>query len=116
MAHVADVDRSIEFYSKLGFRVVNTLKDEAGKSFFAGLTPAPAGWAVLMLTRAGDPVIASQQAILFYLYTDDIRGLRALWEQRGIEVSPITHPFYMEKGEMRVHDPDGYCLLVGQTE
>jgi hypothetical protein len=25
-------------------------------------------------------------------------------------------PFYMPQGEIRVHDPDGYCILVGLLE
>jgi len=25
------------------------------------------------------------------------------------------YPDYMPKGEIRVEDPDGYCLLVGQA-
>lgn len=28
----------------------------------------------------------------------------------------ISHPFYMEKGEIRVADPDGYVLLIGQND
>ena len=32
----------------------------------------------------------------------------------GVEVGPVTHPFYMPAGELRVEDPDAYGLLVGQ--
>ncbi len=28
----------------------------------------------------------------------------------------ITHPAYMPRGEFRVHDFDGYVLLVGELE
>jgi len=34
----------------------------------------------------------------------------------GVRVSAITHPAYMPKGEVRVDDPDGYCLLIGQVD
>jgi hypothetical protein len=33
----------------------------------------------------------------------------------GVRVSTITYPDYMAKGEVRVEDPDGYCLLIGQA-
>lgn len=31
-------------------------------------------------------------------------------------VFEITNPMYMPEGEIRVHDPDGLCLLIGQCE
>jgi hypothetical protein len=33
---------------------------------------------------------------------------------RSGKVFEPTYPFYMPAGEVRVHDPDGYVLLVGQ--
>jgi hypothetical protein len=33
-----------------------------------------------------------------------------------VKVSRITYPDYMPKGEIRVEDPDGYCLLIGQSD
>jgi hypothetical protein len=32
----------------------------------------------------------------------------------GVKVSPITHPEKVPKGEIRLEDPDGYALLIGQ--
>jgi hypothetical protein len=42
--------------------------------------------------------------------------LRAALVGHGIAVSEITHPAYMKEGELRLEDPDGYVLLVGQTD
>jgi predicted enzyme related to lactoylglutathione lyase len=92
-----------------------------------------------MLTRASGPVDPAQQAVLFYMYADDVRGLRnhllasglvdagrvpgerKMGDQdkpipAGAAVFDIIHPFYMTEGEVRVHDPDGYVILVGQAE
>lgn len=113
MAHVADVQRSIDFYELLGFKVASTFKNDAGVLCWVDLRSTDAR---LMLTRADAPVIAAQQAVLFYLYADDLRGLREHLLGSGIAVSAITYPFYMEKGEIRVTDPDGYVLLVGQAD
>jgi len=112
MAHVADVQRSADFYSQLGFRLKSTFKNDAGVLCWADLR---SGDAALMLARADAPVVAEQQAILFYLYADDLIGLRELLLASGVAVSGISYPFYMQKGEIRVEDLDGYVLLIGQN-
>ncbi len=68
-----------------------------------------------MFARASDPVIASQQAVLFYLYSADLTALRAHLLGKSVKVSLISYPDYMPKGEIRVEDPDGYVLLIGQA-
>jgi len=113
MAHVADVQRSADFYSQMGFRIVSTFKNDKGILCWVDLR---SGDAALMLAKADAPVIAGQQAVLFYLYTDDVIALRELLLGSGVAVSGISYPFYMEKGEIRVTDPDGYVLLIGQND
>lgn len=113
MAHVADVQRSADFYELLGFKVASTFKNDAGLLCWVDLA---SGDARLMLTRADTPVAAAQQAVLFYLYADDLIGLREHLLGKGIAVSAITYPFYMKKGEIRAADPDGYVLLIGQAD
>lgn len=113
MAHVADVQRSINFYELLGFKVASDFKNDAGVLCWVDLT---SGDTRLMLTRADAPVNAAQQAVLFYLCADDLVGLREHLLANGIAASAITYPFYMKKGEIRVTDPDGYVLLIGQSD
>ncbi|MBS0382308.1 MAG: hypothetical protein JSR56_07735, partial [Proteobacteria bacterium] len=70
-AHVADVERSIGFYVDLGFRVANSVVPEGVHApIWAWLESDSAN---LMVGLASGPVDASQQAILFYLYYDDIQ-------------------------------------------
>ncbi len=112
MAHVADVQRSADFYKLLGMEMGGKLKNPAGELQWAWLAFEGAQ---LMVTRASEPVIASQQAVLFYLYSPNLVVLREHLVARGVKVSAITYPDYMPKGEIRVEDPDGYCLLIGQA-
>jgi hypothetical protein len=70
----------------------------------------------LMVAAADGPIDASSQAVLFYCWTDDARGLHAELEAAGIDVGEIEHPFYMRAGEFEVVDPDGYVVLVGQLD
>ncbi len=71
--------------------------------------------AELIFARASAPVISSQQAILFYLYSPNLVALREYLISAGVPVSPITCPSYMPKGEVCVEDPDGYTLLIGHA-
>jgi catechol 2,3-dioxygenase-like lactoylglutathione lyase family enzyme len=113
MAFVSSVPQSIAFYQTLGFSVGNTFKpDNATEPSWAWLE---SGGAHLMVARASDPVIASQQAVLFYVYCDDVAQKRAELETAGISVGPIRYEFYAPRGEFRVEDPDGYVLMITHT-
>ncbi|MFZ1140595.1 MAG: VOC family protein [Candidatus Sulfotelmatobacter sp.] len=112
MAHAADVQRSVDFYKLLGMEVRGSLRNPSGELQWVHLAR---DHAELMFARASDPVIAGQQAVLFYLYSPDLVALREYLLASGVNVSPITYPDYMPKGEIRVDDPDGYCLLIGQA-
>jgi catechol 2,3-dioxygenase-like lactoylglutathione lyase family enzyme len=126
--HVADVERSLAFYEQLGLVRGDTMDDE-GRLFWGSMH---SGQAHIMFALAEPLVEADLQGVLFYLYSDDIVALRAhlvgcglrestdrsgpvVPEPKGV-VFPIAHPEYMPAGELRVHDPDGYCLLIGQRE
>jgi catechol 2,3-dioxygenase-like lactoylglutathione lyase family enzyme len=118
-AHVADVQRSIDFYRLLGLEVRNS-HEHGGQLVWAfvaspAANPNDAG-ARLMLALADGPVAAADQAVLFYCWTPDVQGLRDALQAAGNEVGEIEHPFYMQSGEFRLTDPDGYVLLVGQLD
>ena len=113
MAHSADVQRSVDFYKQLGMEIRGSLRNPSSQLQWVHLACEQAH---LMITRASEPVIASQQAGLFYLYSPDLIALRDHLLASGVKVSPITYPEYMPKGEIRVEDPDGYVLLIGQAD
>jgi hypothetical protein len=112
LAHASDVQRSVDFYQKLGMEVSGNLRTPSGELQWVHLACDQAD---LMFARASEPVIAGQQAVLFYLYSPDLITLREHLVASGAKVSPINYPDYMPKGEIRVDDPDGYCLLIGQA-
>ncbi len=113
LANVASVPRSIEFYRTLGFEVRGTFEpSDAEEASWASLE---SGDAVLMVAKADEPVVASQQAVLFYLYVDDVQAKHAELAAAGITVEPIVERFYNPRGEFRVVDPDGYVLMITHT-
>jgi hypothetical protein len=128
LVHVGVVEASLDFYALLGFVPQNVMRDAQGRAFWA---LAQSGTAEIMLARASGPVDADQQAVLFYMYSTDVAALRRhllasgvndAGAYRGVKspsdaprvVFEVAHPDYMRAGELRLADPDGYVILVGQ--
>ncbi|MDX6718841.1 MAG: hypothetical protein QOJ63_1095 [Solirubrobacteraceae bacterium] len=110
--HVADVARSIAFYELLGFVATDTHLHD-GVLDWAALRSAGAE---LMLARAGEPVHPGLQAVLFYLYADDLQALQQHLRAHGVGVGAICDGSPGPRREMRLRDPDGYVLMVAQIE
>ncbi len=111
MTHVASVPRSAAFYRALGFTVRNSFHPpDAPEPTWAWLE-SPGG-AKLMITRASAPVIPAQQAVMFYLYCDDLPARHSALRAAGLAVGPIERPFFAPRGQFRLTDPDGYTLMV----
>jgi len=118
MIHVADMDRSIEFYRRLGFDVGNSVPREGPMHWAWLYAPNAPDWKRgpnLMLSRTGRPIDESAQDVLFYLYAADLPGLRDRLLAAGIKASAISYPDYLPKCEFRVQDPDGYTLMIAQS-
>ena len=113
LAHVASVPASIAFYRKLGFEVGNTFTPAESQD--PSWVWLKRGNAHLMLSRASAPILPEEQAVLFYLYFDDVGETRRTLEDAGIACGPISYPFYCPRGEFRVTDPDGYALMLAHT-
>jgi catechol 2,3-dioxygenase-like lactoylglutathione lyase family enzyme len=110
MAYVRSVPEAIAFYHRLGFEVGNT-------NTLPGETEPNWAWlqahrAQLMLARATAPVVATEQAVLFYVYVADVEAFREGLLEAGLAAGEIRHPFYAPRGEFRVTDPDGYVVMV----
>ena len=112
MAHVADVQKAVEFYQLLGFEVKNTVENE-GRLQWAWLRNGDADF---MLARSARPMNAEAQDVLFYLYAPDVARYREELESKGVKVGPLKYPFYSPRGEFRVDDPDGYALFVSHAD
>ena len=74
------------------------------------------GGAELMLVRSDRPLNPGAQDILFYLYAHGVAAYRESLLSQGLRPSELNYPRYARHGEFRIDDPDGFCLLVGDTE
>ncbi|HEU4832828.1 MAG TPA: VOC family protein [Pyrinomonadaceae bacterium] len=112
MISVADVERSIAFYSYLGFEIGNTFACEGEtKPSWAWLQ---SGHAQLMLAAASEPLPA-KHTVLFYVYTEDVAAARASLVEAGLKPGEIATPFYAPQGEFELVDPDGYVVMITHT-
>ena len=107
LLHVAEIERSIQFYELLGFTTVDTDRCQ------------PLGWARLhceggavMFLRAEEPATGTAHPAMLYTYTPDLAGLREHLLANGINVPPIKYPGYMPSGEITLADPDGNIIIV----
>jgi catechol 2,3-dioxygenase-like lactoylglutathione lyase family enzyme len=118
MIHVADVEQSAAFYRHLGFEIGNRVPP-SGKPQWAWLyMPGSSDWRRgpnLMLARTGRPLQPEAQDVLFYLYATDLVAMREKLLRVGVTASEIRYPDYLPKGEFRILDPDGYCLMIAQS-
>ena len=122
MVHVADVERSAEFYRLLGFEIGNYVpRDCPPPMQWAWLyQPKAPNWkhgANLMLVRDSrpNPQDREEPHVLFYLYAHDLKGLRVELVAKGLKPGEIEYPEYLPQGEFCLHDPDGYLLMIGQS-
>jgi len=112
IVRVQDVERSIDFYRRLGFEMRNKLETD-GRVVWTWLD---SGKAYLMLNRSQGAMTQGVRDEILYLYSPDLVAYRDPLAADGIKVGPIEYPPYMPEGEFGIDDPDGYCILVGQTD
>jgi hypothetical protein len=110
--HVEDVERTIAFYQHLGFVVASVYKYRE-RAVWAALQ---SGDAEMMVSTDGDPIDPAGQGVLFYLYSDDLAGLRGQLLASRVEAGEIEDGTPGPHQEMRVIDPDGYVLMIAQIE
>lgn len=108
--HAQDLDVSAAFYRLLGFEQIAAVGGRGQAQWWCYLA---SGSAKLMLAAASAPIDADEQAALLYMYSDDVHGLQRDLEKSGVK-SRLDRPAHMPNGELRVEDPDGYVILIGQ--
>src|SRR4051794_1718934 len=109
MIHVADVQRSIDFYGQLGFELGNTFKNEDGVLCWAWVQR---NRAQIMFSLTGRPLNPGAQDAMFYMYVPNVAAYREALLARGVAVGELTYPFWSESGEFRIDDPDGWTWQV----
>jgi len=111
-AHVQSVSASIQFYSRLGFTVTKTFTpSDQSEPTWAWLQ---SGGAALMISRASHRILASEQAVIFVLYVENVSRKHAELKSAGLSIGEIEYSEVSPAGNFRLQDPDGYDLSVRQ--
>jgi len=109
--YVRDIETSRAFYELLGFR-----EQSAGKA-------ATSAWSALrhdglsVLLASTEPALdIPRLPLLFYFYYNDLDAVVGVLDRADVQVTRTGHPPHALGGEVKVLDPDGNTLLLGQRE
>ena len=109
--YVHDIDASRAFYGLLG--LVEHSSGTAGDSAWSVM--AHEGVSVL-LAATGAALDIPALPVLFYFFYDDVQAVVGVLEEAGVSVIRTGHPPHALGGEVKVLDPDGNTVLLGQRE
>jgi hypothetical protein len=88
---------------------VHNTYEEAGRRVWCWLERHQAR---LMLAEADAPVVASEQAVLFYVYAHALEELHRRLAEAGLDPGPIESGAPGPDRQFGISDPDGYCVMV----
>ncbi len=109
--YVKDIDASRAFYELLGFR-----EQSAGKAATSAWSALHHDGLFVLLASTRPPLVIPQLPLLFYFYYDDLEVVVGALDQAGVPVTGTGHPPHALGGEVRLLDPDGNTVLLGQRE
>jgi catechol 2,3-dioxygenase-like lactoylglutathione lyase family enzyme len=111
VTYVKDIETSRAFYELLGFR-----EQSAGKA-------ATSAWSALrhdelsVLLASTKPTLGVPPLpLLFYFFYEDLDAVVGVLGQAGVQFIRTGHPPHALGGEVKVLDPDGNTVLLGQQE
>jgi catechol 2,3-dioxygenase-like lactoylglutathione lyase family enzyme len=108
-SYVADLAASRSFYELLGFREVRS--GTAAASAWSELSSSN----YLLLLVATRPRLEIPALPLgFYFFYEDVEAVRAGLIEAGQQVEHVGYPGHARGGELKLSDPDGNTVLIGQ--
>ena len=106
MLPVRSMPASVDFYAKLGF----TVEERNDQWRWARLA---SGGCSLMLDESINLHPGIPRTAVLYLYPDDIADFHHQLQKNGLDVPDLEVTFY-GMTELRIEDPDGNRLWIGQ--
>ena len=109
--YVKDIDASRAFYALLGF-----CEHSSGKAEGSAWSVMQHEGVSVLLAATGPALEVPALPLLFYFFYDDIEAVTGVLEAAGAPVVRTGHPPHALGGEVKVLDPDGNTVLLGQRE
>lgn len=111
VTYVKDIDTSRAFYELLGFQ-----EHSSGKA-------GTSAWSVMRCDQVSVLLAMTEPALdipplpmLFYFFCEDLGAVLGALDGAGVPVTRTGHPPHALGGEVKVLDPDGNTVLLGQRE
>jgi catechol 2,3-dioxygenase-like lactoylglutathione lyase family enzyme len=108
-SYVADLDASRAFYELLGFREIRS-----GTAAAAAWSELSGSKYLILLVSTRPRLETPAVPLAFYFFYDDVENVRAALLAAGLEVEHVGYPDHARGGELRLKDPDGNTVLIGQ--
>nr|WP_296074508.1 VOC family protein [uncultured Actinoplanes sp.] len=107
--YVRNIDSGRAFYTLFGYAEAQSGGD--GDASWAYLQ---CGEHTLLLACVQPPPIQAELPLLIYLYVTDLAAVRERLQEAGHAYEMAGYPDHAPGGEIRIHDPDGNVVSVGQ--
>jgi catechol 2,3-dioxygenase-like lactoylglutathione lyase family enzyme len=111
VTYVRDIDSARAFYELLGFR-----EQSAGRAETSAWSALHQGDLSVLLAYTRPPLEIAPLPLMFYFFCADLDAVVAGLGTAGVEVVRTGHPPHAPGGEVKVLDPDGNTILIGQPE
>jgi catechol 2,3-dioxygenase-like lactoylglutathione lyase family enzyme len=111
VTYVRDIDRSRAFYELLGFG-----PHSSGAGPASGWLYLQQGKHFVLLATTRPPLDIPALPLLFYFFVADLDAQVAAIRAAGTQADHLGYPPHALGGEVRVLDPDGNTVLLGQAE
>lgn len=109
--YVRDIETSRGFYELLGFR-----EHSAGRADTSAWSYLQHDGHFVLLASTWPPLGIPPLPLLFYFFYDDLDAVVGILRAAGVEAVHVGHPPHALGGEVKVLDPDGNTVLLGQRE
>jgi catechol 2,3-dioxygenase-like lactoylglutathione lyase family enzyme len=109
--YVKDMDASRAFYELLGFA-----EHSSGRAATSAWSSMHNGANQVLLTSTRPQLDIPALPLLFYFFFTDVEEIVSNLEAAGVAADHMGFPVHAAGGEVRLTDPDGNTVLIGQRE
>jgi catechol 2,3-dioxygenase-like lactoylglutathione lyase family enzyme len=111
VTYVRDLDKSRAFYELLGFH-----QESSGKAAASAWSALRSAESSVVLTATQPPLDIPRLPLLFYFYYADLSAAVDAVRAAGVTADHLGYPPHARGGEVKLLDPDGNTVLLGQRE
>jgi catechol 2,3-dioxygenase-like lactoylglutathione lyase family enzyme len=109
--YVKDINASRAFYELLGFQ-----ERSSGHAATSAWSSLHNGNSQVLLASTKPRLEMPVLPLLFYFFFEDVAAVVSRLQAAGVTIDHVGFPAHASGGELRLADPDGNTVLIGQRE